>query len=281
MNRDLKRILPDIISPWEEYCSSAGTSPSSCYIAAPTIGSGVAKLNYTHTGSQLLDKIVAFDRAEASAANLTQTNMITVSSFNGLNGALWGYDICKEPERKHNLVNNEKYSNVFDLEPLLIATHELFGGIHNKHFPIAPGQHLLCAYKCLYENGPTMMYGALAVAIAKDRSRNADLFMEDHGTLFVTHNKQSNLEQQTTVIENLIQAVQNVSDNLGVEYEKIFVALKCKAVNPGEVGCMITAAPYVKLAKKAVPENPMQLAEMSLSDWKAFSKGHYMSFTND
>lgn len=278
MKRDIQKILPNIVSPFDEYCSSAGMMLPDYYITAPMIGTGVSKLRYAHTGSQMLDKIVAFDRAEGSFANITQTNMITVSSFNGINGLVWGYDICRQEERRHHLVDEEKYPAVFDLEPIMLATHDLFGTIQSKHFPIAPGQHILCAYKSLYETGPNVLYGALAVAIAKDRSRNADLFMEDHGTLFATNNKRSNIEQQVTVLQNLIESVNDISENLGVEYEKVFVSLKCKTIDAGEVGCIITAAPYVKLARNAVPNgDPLALAHISHAEWKAQVKSRFMS----
>ena len=63
--------------------------PTDAYIAAPLIAFGVTP----RLASETLTKIVAFDRAEASFANITQTNMVQVSSFNGLNGILLGFDL--------------------------------------------------------------------------------------------------------------------------------------------------------------------------------------------
>ena len=240
-HKDVASILRACVSPFSSYCSASGMQPNDAYITAPMIGTGVTEIDCSHSGSQMLDNIIAFDRAESSFANVTQTNMVAVSSFNGLQGAVLGYDLLPQPLRRHPLIDAEEYPNVYDAEPLFRATQALLGTVQDKHFPIAPGQHLLCAYKTLTKNGPCILYGALAIAIAKDRSRNADLYMEDHGTFVGTHNKAANLEQQTTVTENLIRSIGHIGHNIGVEYEKIFIGLRVKSVGAGEIGCVITA----------------------------------------
>ncbi|MEI6478283.1 MAG: histidine decarboxylase, pyruvoyl type [bacterium] len=278
MAKNVSRILSTAVSPYDEYCTGFGMLPESTYITTPLIATGVADIECAHGGSDILDKIVSFDRAEGEYANITQTNMVTVSSFNGINGAILGYDFLKQNIRPYHLVDPEKYPNVYDAEPLFKATQALYGTIKEKHFPIAPGQHILCAYKSLYKNGPCMMYGALAIAIAKDREHNADLYMEDHGTVLATHSREANLEQQTTIIESLLLSVKRISENLNVEYEKIFIGFKCKNVQSGQVGCVITAAPYIHLAKNAIPKGDIPALEhMSLSDWQSQVSGSYMN----
>jgi len=268
-NKNIASILRACVSPFSSYCSASGMQPTDAYITAPMLGTGTTEIDCSHSGSQMLDNIVAFDRAESSFANVTQTNMVAVSSFNGLQGAVLGYDLLPQPLRRHPLVDAEEYPHVYDAEPLFRATQALFGTVQEKHFPIAPGQHLLCAYKTLTKNGPCILYGALAVAIAKDRSRNADLYMEDHGTFVGTHNKAANLEQQTTVTENLIRSIGHIGRNIGVEYEKIFIGLRVKSVGAGEIGCVITAAPYIHLAKSAIVENdPALLQHLPIDEWK-------------
>ena len=42
----------------------------------------------------LLDDIVAYDRAEANDAYIGQINMETASSFCGIAGQVWGYDLA-------------------------------------------------------------------------------------------------------------------------------------------------------------------------------------------
>jgi histidine decarboxylase len=269
MQKNVTAILPNVVGPLNAHCCASGLSPANAYVTTPLIGTGVTAIECSHSGSHLLDDIVAFDRAEASYANITQTNMVTVSSFNGPNGLILGYDFLKQALRRHPLIDETLYPQVYDAEPLFRATQALYGTVAEKRFPIAPGEHVLCAYKSKYASGPGLIYGALAIAIAEDRTRDADLYMEDHGTMVATHNKEANLEQQTTVIENLIRSVEKVAQNLGIRYEKIFIGLKCKNVQAGEIGCVITAAPYIHLARKAIPDGkPELLIEMSPEEWQ-------------
>src|SRR5579863_6199157 len=104
MIRATATILPRVIGPFEQYCSSCGMTPGSTYITAPLIGIGVARLACSCPGSPMLDYTIAFDRAEGAAANITQTNLITVSSFNGPQGLLLGYDLLRQPLCPHPLV---------------------------------------------------------------------------------------------------------------------------------------------------------------------------------
>ena len=152
--KDVASLLPRVIGPFDSYCSSSGLLPTSAYITAPLIATGLASMECSHSGSKLLDQIIAFDRAEASFANITQTNMVTVSSFNGLSGLILGYDLLKQELKPFPVLDPERYPNVFNAEPLFQATQALFGTIRDKRFPIAPGQHLLCAYKSLYKDTP-------------------------------------------------------------------------------------------------------------------------------
>lgn len=273
--KDVSRILNNVISPFEQHCSGSGIEPANCYVTTPLIATGVAPIECSHSGSDMLDKIIAFDRAEASEANITQTNMITVSSFNGVNGAILGYDFLKADLQPHHLLDRDKYPNAYDAQPLFETTKALYGTVSEKHFPILPGQHILCAYKSMYKYGPCIIYGALGIAIAAERDKNADLYMEDHGTIVATRDDLADNEQQEIVLENLIRSIQHVSENLGVKYEKILVGFKSRPVRAGEVGCVITAAPYIHLAKSAIPEEgPERLETMGLQEWteRNFSK---------
>jgi histidine decarboxylase len=278
MQKNITHILQNAVSPFELYCSSCGMQPMDSYVTTPLITSSVTPIECSHSGSDLLDKIIAFDKAEGEFANITQTNMVTVSSFNGLNGVILGYDLLRQPLQRHGLIDERQYPRVYDAQPLFAVTQALYGTVREKHFPIAPGQHLLCAYKTFYHTGPSVIYGALALAIAEDRTQNADLYMEDHGTLAVGHNNQVGPDQQSAVIENLILSVERVSQNLGVRYEKIFIGSHYRSVKVGEVGCVITAAPYVHIARRAIPHNdPALLQRMTLNEWNEYAESHFLA----
>lgn len=276
MKKNACDLARRVVGPFENHCCGCPVLPSGAYVTTPLIGTGVTTIACAHSGSQLLDHIIAFDRAEASFANITQTNLVQVSSFNGPQGLLLGYDILRQEKKRHPLVSLEKHPNVFDAEPLMQATRALYGTIQNKRFPILPGQHVLSAYKAFYKNGPCLLYGALAIAIAEDRTRDADLFMEDHGTLVATRSEAADQEQETTVLENLIDSVHRIGDNLSVRYERLFVGLRIQPVQAGQVGCVLTAAPYIHLAKNAVRRSaPELLPRLSLAEWEEETKMHY------
>jgi histidine decarboxylase len=211
----------------------------------------------------LLDGILAFDRAESSTANLTQTNLIAVSSFCGINGLVWGYDLAKQPLRRHPLLPEEQFPQAYDLTPLLEATQALLGTVREPRFPVAPGEHLVCAYKSHTALGPCRLYGAMAIGIASERDRHADLFMEDHGTL-------ADADDEALVLGNLLRSVAGIGENLGVRYEMVFVGLRSCWVAGGRVGCALTAAPYLHLARAAVPDHEVGALEgISLARWQA------------
>ena len=275
--KEVAALLQRVIGSFDRYCCGCGMQPTDAYVTTPLISTGVTTLQCSHSGSQLLDHIIAFDRAEASFANITQTNMIAVSSFNGLHGLLLGYDILPQRLAAHPLLGSKTGLDIYDAEPLFAATQALYGTIAHQRFPIAPGQHILCAYKTLYRNGPCVLYGALAVAIAKDRDGNADLFMEDHGILVGTNSEAANAEQESAVLHNLIDAVGKIGDNLAVQYHQIFIGFRSCVVEAGEVGCVLTAVPYIRLAQKAVPGNqPELLHQMSLQQWEEATQPYFL-----
>ena len=271
--RDAASIISRSVGSYENWCASAGILPGGGYIAAPLIGFGLCA-DEAEGSSPMLQSIVAFDRAESSTANLTQTNLIRVSSFCGVNGLLWGYDLARQPLRPHHALADsfgDSNRKVYDLEPLCDATQALLGTVKAPLFPIAPGEHLVCAYKSHTVRGACRLYGAMAIAIAADRSRHADLFMEDHGVLSYsegedTHNQDAQA-QENRMLRHLLRSVEQVGENLGVEYSKVFIGLRSWWVPEGHVGCVLTAAPYLHLARNAVPRQPSDLLDMTLDEW--------------
>ena len=61
------------------------------YVAGLKVDAGKRK----KTDDNVLDNIVSYDRAESKNAYMGQINMITASSFTGLQGSTLGYDILR------------------------------------------------------------------------------------------------------------------------------------------------------------------------------------------
>jgi len=221
-----------------------------------------------------LEGIVSYDRCEADDAYIGQINMLTASSFCGLNGAVWGYDLAradglkKEPLsilRRHDGAEVPVYS----ASPLLDAAYRLFGTRSQRRFNPLPGAMVVCANKNWTTRpaaGQTAkVWCAIALAIAEDRNSAANLFIEDAS------------DTTTTGPLVLYELVQNVAKSIlrcgadqGVLYREIFVGHKSIDIDDKTVGCALTCAPYVTLAKNAIPpgERPSTLLDMTISEWE-------------
>ena len=69
---------------------------------------------------------------------------------------------------------------------------------------------------------------------------------------------------------NIAESVIRCGDDQNVQYKEIFVGAKIEQVPEGCVGCALTCAPYVVLARKVVPagEKPDVLVNLTLSEWE-------------
>lgn len=274
---DKQAILQNSISPHASYCDGYGNPGASGngYIATFLLGVGTAPIALSHPGSQVLDEINAFDKAEVESANLGQINMITVSSFCGPQGLIWGYDLARPKELyaeelSINARNNSgKKINVYSLKPLLRATRELFGTVSEKHFPLLPGSHVPTAGKNFKFEGPKHIYSAIAVGVPVNREDAAILLMEDIGWIpAANHDDTAKVQEYSAIIqENLVKSILEVGKNQLVDYLEVFAGLKCVWVNPGEIGCALVAAPYLTLAQNAVPKD-IDLTAVSLNEWR-------------
>ena len=136
------------------------------------------------------ENIVSYDRCEKNDAYIGQINMLTVSSFCGLNGAVWGFDLAKHDDiasgaEKPMYMQSQPDGPdipVYNVRPLLEATERLFGKEQQRRFPPMPGSHIICANKDVTARGPLWVWSAIGIAILKDRSKGSSLFIEDANT---------------------------------------------------------------------------------------------------
>jgi hypothetical protein len=140
-------IVSGAVGPFDDYCDGYGNPGASGleYISVLKLSTGmVAK-----TMDQGLEGIVSYGRAEKNDAYAGQINMITASSFNGLNGAIWGYDVA----RHDGLTDGS-------IQPIMRRTRH-----DGVEIPIYP----------------TTVWSAIALSIAEHRDRDSSLFIEDVG----------------------------------------------------------------------------------------------------
>ena len=275
------------ISPFDDYCDGYGMpgAKGQGYVSVLKVSTGVAE----KSDDMLLDGIVTYDKAEASDAYIGQINMITASSFNGLMGSIWGYDLAIVEEIRNNtqepMFSMKQYDGssmpVYDAAPLLKAGQALFGTEKARRFPPVPGGQIICANKSAVFYRPVKRkpnpdkgeaYGVwcyLSISIARDRTKAASLFIEDVGSWTKNPSEKEMVkflkEHQKSVAKSIVDCGRNQS----VLYNRTYMTYAYIMMKPGQVGTALTVAPYVTLAKKALPGGDFTtLEKMSLKEWE-------------
>jgi histidine decarboxylase len=282
----LSEIVGSAVGPFDAYCDGYGNpgANGTGYVSVLTLHVGKVPKSSKLTGQngKGLDGTVAFDKAESSEAYIGQINLVVASSFSGLNGVIWGYDIAKADELIRSplaslftLQRGRTETPVYSMEPLLDAGKRLFGTREEKRFPMLPGAHIVAAHKDIIVVGPTTAWCGMALGIASDRQHYANLFMELCGELKLQSAGKRKYFSQ--VLHKLAESVALVGENQGVGYKEIFVGIRHELIPSGYVGAALATAPYVVLAKNAIPQSgPQSLLSMSITDWENDRKPLFM-----
>lgn len=273
------------ISPYENYCDGYGApgAQGNGYVSVLKVSVGTVE----KTDDFLLDGIVSYDRAEINDAYVGQINMLTASSFCGIAGQVWGHDLAAhddvaakkiQPVLEATQFDGSKLP-VYDAKPLLEAGIELFGVEKERRFTLVPGAHTICANKGVTAYRPKEdrplkegeAYGVwcfIALSLSADRDNCADLFIEDAGLW----TKNDNAEDLKKFLEehrkSVVWSVVSCGQDSDVLFERTYVGFAYTIMKPGEIGTSLTCAPYVSLARNAVPTNGFNsLNEMTLTEW--------------
>lgn len=277
------------ISPYNRYCDGYARpgAQGNGYVSVLKVATGTV----TKTDDFLLDGIVAYDRAEANDAYIGQINMETASSFCGVAGQVWGYDLATadviHSGEQQPLFEATQYDGsglpVYDAQPLVDAGIALFGRESDRRFPPAPGAHVICANKSVTALRPAdvvdpkqlkegQAFGVwcfIALSITRDRDNAADLFIEDAG-LWTTNDNADDLrrfleEHRKSVIWSVVAC----GGDQSVLYDRSYVGFAYTIMQPGDIGTGLTVAPYITLARDAVPSGGFNaLNDMTLSQWE-------------
>ena len=272
-NAHIKHVVNNAIGPFPSNCAGYMNPPAGGwgYVAALKLSIGTVEADM----DEGLDGIVSYDRAECEDAYIGQINMLTASSFCGVNGAVWGYDIAKHDDLAAGLIQPKMMLPRHDgveipimpMEPLLDSAYRLFGSRDERRFPPLPGSMVVCANKSRTINPEreTTVWCALAIAIADDRLSTANLFIEDSSDTETTGEAPiEHLER------NIAMSILRCGQDQGVKYKEIFIGFKSLRIKHGTVGCALACVPYVTLPERAIPTGmePAALADMTLSEWE-------------
>ena len=279
------RIDKTAISPYENYCDGYGApgAQGNGYVSVLKVSVGTVE----KTDDFLLDGIVSYDRAEINDAYVGQINMLTASSFCGIAGQVWGHDLAAHNdiiEKKIKpVLEIDQYDgsklHVYDAKPLLEAGIELFGTEKERRFTLLPGAHTICANKGVTAYRPKEdrplkegeAYGVwcfIALSLSADRDNCADLFIEDAGLW----TKNDSAEDLKAFLEehrkSVAWSVVSCGQDSHVLFKRTYVGFAYTIMKPGEIGTSLTCAPYVSLARNAVPSQGFNsLNKISLKEW--------------
>jgi histidine decarboxylase len=274
--------LPDVVNgavgPVKPYCMGYLNPGASGYgyISTVKLSTGVVKTASLDPGTE---GIVSYDRCEKNDAYIGQINMLTASSFCGVNGAVWGYHLAVADEIAGGTLNPIYYESepkgrripVYPVAPLLNCAERLFGTEAQRRFPPMPGAHVICANKSATEPGPTWMWAAIALAIADDRETAANLFIEDCGNYGDGNTPEKEVVQFLDKTRHYVtKSMVMCAVDQGVLYSEIFCGYKYRFAPADHVGCALTCAPYVLLAQNAIPANKpaSSIIDMTISQWE-------------
>ncbi len=274
------------ISPYNTYCDGYGMSGSTGngYIAALKVDAGTVK----KTDDELLDGIVSYDRAETQGAYIGQINMITASSFDGLQGQIWGHDVAVHDDIANHRVKplfvdkqwNGSDLPIYDAKPLLDSAVELFGTEEHRRFHPVPGGHIFCANKGVTAERPKddrplkagEAYGVwsfIAISFAENGQHDSDLFIEDAGLWTKNTDKHDLVDFLNQRRKDIAWSVAECGKDSHVQFDSTWIGYAYTMMNPGEIGNAITVGPYVTIAKDALPSSGKfdDLSHETLSDW--------------
>ncbi|MET3803027.1 histidine decarboxylase [Nakamurella sp. UYEF19] len=270
----LEDVVNGAISPFDDYCDGYGNPGASGmgYISVLKLSTGMVARQM----DTVLEAVVAHDRAEKNDAYAGQVNMRNTSSFNGINGAVWGYDLARHDgltdgsirpimrRRRHDGADLP----IFPVAPLLDAGRQLFGTEAARRYPLLPGSHVVGATKSITVRGPTSVWSLMALAVAQDRESDSSLFVEDVGRDLPAATPADREALLETRMEDIVDSIMLCGADQHVKYKEIFIGFKTRWIPDGYIGSALTCAPYLVLARNAVPDPVTELLGMSLSEWE-------------
>ena len=280
-------INKEAISPFAQYCDGYGCPGARGlgYVSVIKVATGSVE----KTSDSLLDGIVAYDLAEAEEAYIGQVNMITASSFCGIAGQVWGYDLAVADEIKNNaqkpLFSINQYDDsllpIYDGGPLLAAGKALFGTESDRRFPLVPGAHVICANKSItalrpehknpdpHKNEAFGVWCFIALSISKERDKSANLFIEDAGLWSEDDNSSHLRDFVRSHRKTVALSITACGQQQSVIYDRTYISYAYTIMKPNHIGTALAVAPYIVLAQDAIPDNGFDaLNNMTLSQWE-------------
>ncbi len=282
---DPKYVVNGAVGSERDFCMgymNPGASGNG-YITTIKLSVGLVDIPQPDIGDIPLDigtsGIVSYDRCECNDAYIGAINMLTASSFSGQLGAVWGYDLAMADGLRDNLLYSQKWPDgtstpVYSIYPLLDATKRLFGTAQQRRFNTLPGAFVVCANKNktpkLKKGETAWAWSFLALSFIEDKSRGSNLFIEDCNYFpgdWSFDQVKANLDD---TLHKVTECTVLCGVDQGIKYKETFIGYKLVHITEDKVGCSLACAPYVTLARNAIPVgmNPSDLTDMTINQWE-------------
>lgn len=269
-----EKFIDEIVGRWDTHCEGYNfLNRGYVCVVSLHINTSEHRFKENKVCARELQEIGGFDLAEASGPYMGQINMIDVTSFSGPNGFIWGYHIARHPAIKGPRTSlgvvraNAEEVPVFSAEPLLEAAYALFGSKDKLRFPIYPGSHVPCVNSYYHSHeDDKFVFGAVAIGIAEDESKNANLFMKFSNGIKKTMPIENARKQ---ILQLISQSVIEIGANQNYKFKEIYAWVEIAAVEPQKYACAFAAIPYILLPRNAIPEgNAKSLLSLTLPEWE-------------
>lgn len=273
------------------------------YVTGLKVDSGICE----KTDDNVLDGIVAYDRAECKNAYIGQVNMVTASSFTGIQGHVLGYDILHNPEIDNSsplfFVDQWDGSKlpIYDAKPLQDTLVEYFGIIKDhqdlRRFYPAPGCFLACANKEVIAERPKKdvplkpgqaygVWSAIAISFAKNPDRDSNMFIEDAG-IWETPNESELISFMKKHLHKIAKSIGKCGKDENTLFKESWIGFSHTMMKPGQIGKAITVGPYFTLPIDSIPngsiltpKEDMKIMEnITLPEW--LKKMNYKSLIRE
>lgn len=285
---DVASVINGAIGSEDNYCMGYGNPGANGNGYITTVKLSVGLVNINDSDKRLIKQgisldigtagIVSYDRCETNDAYIGAINMLTASSFTGMNGAVWGYDLAVADNLRNGLIYNETWKDgtttpVYNISPLLDTTQRLFGTAASRRFTPLPGSMVICANKNSTPDPtqtPAWVWSFIALAFLDNRESGSNLFIEDCNYFPGSMSEYDVYKNLFDTMQSVTKCVVLCGEDQNVKYKEIFVGFKYIRVEQNQIGCALACAPYVTLAKGAIPSGirPSDLMGFSIGDWE-------------
>lgn len=265
---ELKDIVNGAIGPFYGYCNGYQNPGASGlgYISAFKIEVGEVKADI----NLALETIVSYDRASKNGAYFGQVNVLETSSYCGVNGAIWGYDLVKNDDLAKGKVkplmlkkrHDGKTIKILPMQPLLDAAQSLWGTESDRRFPPLPGGIIPATVNAIVSNGEaTNIWTALTMAVAENRNTESCLLVHQSGTGKI---------DEKELLEKFVYSIFRLAEDQGVKFKEVFFGFKQKKIRKGYIGVAQSFVPYLNLPPDIIKRgyNPSDLLNMTVSEWE-------------